>query len=319
MQGVERGLLDYDEPVSRWIPEMESMEIISGPVDDFKLSKATVPVTLRQLVTHSSGVGYDAFQEPLIAWRKSRGEEPLTNKAKILDAHVHPLLFEPGQGWEYGAGLDLAGLAVARANKTTLEEYFQENIFKPVGMTQTTFHLTNKPGLKEKLVNVVQRTETGGLQDIGPILFSEEPADESGGAGLVSTPNDYMKLLVDVISDSPKVLKKESIEALFKPQFEVGSASHKAISETYVGIGQFSILGEGARNHALGGFFVPEDLPIGKTRNTMAWAGVANWVWFANRDLGIAGLYSTHIMPPGDPESVALVNEYIKEIFRRVS
>ncbi|KAF2101039.1 beta-lactamase/transpeptidase-like protein [Rhizodiscina lignyota] len=318
LQCIERGLTTLDEPVSKYLPELDQLDIIGGTASALTFSKPSKKVTLRQLLTHSSGLGYDALHPLIIAWRESRGEKinELLNKLPIPEGANNPLVYEPGQGWEYGVSLDWAGLLIARLNKTTLEEYMKENIFKPLGMTSTSFYLESNPDMKKRWVSVCNRTPDGRLAELPGTIYPTPPVVEFGGHGLYSTPADFIKVLADIISDSPKLLKLETIENLmYKPQFPGNSASLKGLEDGRAIVsGMTAKLSASAINHGLGGLLCMND---DNMKNTLTWGGLANWVWFTNRERGFAALYSSHMLPPAEPDSSKLEGAFIDEMFNR--
>lgn len=118
-----------------------------------------------------------------------------------------PLLFEPGEGWMYGAGTDWAGEAIARINNTTLEEFMRVNIWEPLGMTSTSFHPENRPGMMDRLVVLYERTGDHGLEH-GDWLSRIPASHDSGGHGLWSTPHDWSNFLSVILADGSSILSK---------------------------------------------------------------------------------------------------------------
>ena len=155
LQCVERGEITLDEDVARVVPELAHPKVVSldaAEKDGFKLTPADKPITLRMLLTHSSGLAYEWGAPELVAWRKVQPPVPAERKGKTVEVHGLPLMFQPGEGWVYGGGLDWAGEIVGRLHGTTLGGYMQEHIFGPLGMDGTTFELDKRPDLKARLV-----------------------------------------------------------------------------------------------------------------------------------------------------------------------
>lgn len=211
-----------------------------------------------------------------------------------------------------------AGLLVARLNHTTVEEYFQKHIYTPLGMTSTTFRLEKHPEIKSRLVNMAERTEDGNLKE------AEKPwpdfaAEDCAGAGLYSTAGDYIKVLGDLIKEEPTLLKRETVEReMFTPQLQRDSKSHAGLLQSTDILGAMTgALGQTPKsvNWALGGMFIGEELGAFRA-NTLVWGGYPNLTWFANRDHGIAGIYASQVIPPGDGKSVGLAQSWIKEVWR---
>jgi CubicO group peptidase (beta-lactamase class C family) len=121
----------------------------------------TKPITLRTLLTHTSGLTYDALHPKLLAWLAYHGRAPGTG-ARLLKQYDAPLTFEPGQGWMYGPGIDYAGLLIGRVTGLSLEEYMRENLWEPVGVKDMTFRLSSRPDMRERMADMSLRDEGSG-------------------------------------------------------------------------------------------------------------------------------------------------------------
>ena len=185
----------------------------------------------RLLLTHSSGILYDAVQPHLLKWRKDRGEQAgigLTVESRFL----YPLIFEPGTSWTYGAGHDWAGKMVERVNPgMTLETYFQNHIFQPLGIKDATFFVSQRDDLKARKPDMSVRMEQGGKVAPygGPIPY-EGVTDAMGGQGLYACAPEYLNVLQNLLTDDERLLKKESTAELFKPPLT--SSSQKALMKS---------------------------------------------------------------------------------------
>lgn len=206
---------------------------------------------------------------------------------------------------------------MARLNKTSLEEYFQKNIFEPLGMTSTTFRLEKHPEIKERLVNTAERTEDGGLKEAKKPWPDYAPEDCAGG-GLYSSVPDYIKVLGDLIKDEPTLLKRETVEReMFVPQLPKGSNAHNGLlasTDILAAMTGATKTPEGV-NWGLGGMYMGEDVGAFK-KGTLTWGGYPNLTWFMHRDQGIAGIYASQVIPPGDPKSTRLSQQWMTEMFR---
>lgn len=232
MQLVERGVLNLDEPVYKHVPEIESMPVLEGFDDEGKPieKKHTKPITLRLLLTHSSGFTYDATHPKAMAWLKYHNRGPSAS-GKVVERFDCPLMFEPGESWMYGPSIDFAGLVIERATGKTLEEYMKENLWGPLGMKNTTFFLSSRADMRERMADMSLRGEDGKVADMDPSALPYNNAEgkevEScfGGQGIFTTAEDYLKLLHAVMTteDNEKLLKKASLEEFFKPQLGQGS------------------------------------------------------------------------------------------------
>ncbi|KAJ3940587.1 uncharacterized protein N0V96_009592 [Colletotrichum fioriniae] len=334
LQCVERGQIKLDDEVYDVLPELKDFEVLghdqSGNVT---LHPHKEKITLRHLLSHTSGVGVDVFDPRLQAWRMSRGEHPQAFSGDSKKAYTIPLLFEPGHSWAYGGGVEWAGILVERLNKMKLGEYMKTNIFEPLGMNSTTFHPDRDTAIKERLVETSTRISDGTLVPMeGPYPAVTE--DDSGAMGLVSSVPDLAKLTNDLLQTKPTLLSEESLKELFSPQFSADSSSagmlaYGAVSLSYENSFEIRILtdskmmygrliGEGYDpskvGQAPGAYFIKEDTRI-LPGGTLVMTGIPNLVWFVNRAKGIGGFYASAIMPPDDAKSTELIQEFLKEVF----
>jgi CubicO group peptidase (beta-lactamase class C family) len=322
LQQYEKGLVDLDEPISRILPEFESPDIItpdeSAP-EGFTLKKAEKTVTLRLLLTHTSGVGYGWMNPTLQLWRAKYGPEPEKLAGRVAATYDTPLLFEPGESWLYGGGIDWAGVMVERLNNgQTLGSYMEEHIFKPLGLTSTTFHLDKREDVKSRLVPAARRGADGKLSENNGPVFIESVIEHSGGGGLWGSVTDYIKVLADLIAPTPTLLKVETIETLLAaPQIPTDSpalvplvgARGGAVAANAVAVDEPGI------NYGLGGMMLTKPSAV-LPQGTLSWGGLPNLKWFLNREHGVAAMYASQVVPPGDKKSIDLSNAFFTEVMR---
>lgn len=326
MQLVERGIIGLDDPLDKHLPELTSQPIITPKGEtEFELHEATKTVTLRHLITHSSGAGYEIMDPTLALWRQSQGKTPsfMTSGVTAKDCAV-PRLFENGEGWAYGAGLDWVSLLVQRLTKTGFEYYITENIAKPLGIKSFTWHPTKKPEVGGKLMQMSERQEDGSLKPSQTPPWPD-PEEEAGGAGMYANAADYARLLSDLLKDTPTIIKKETIELMFTPQFAEGSAPKKAMEAS----GEFTwgvVCGRNTEgivpNYGLGGFIVTHDIVrenYFKPKNTLCWSGMPNLAWNLNRERGLATFYATQVLPWNDAKTQALSAAFETAVWRNLS
>lgn len=154
-------------------------------------------------------------------WRKKRGEGILAMRVPNTEAFTTPLLFEPGTGFAYGGGIDVAGLMIARAENSTLEHYMRRNIFDVLGMDNTSFNLKHR-SIGDHLMPMTTRPMpdevlVAGYASDPPLKQPLEPRDEFGGGGLFSNTEEYLELLKSLLRNDGKLLKPENIDLVFKP------------------------------------------------------------------------------------------------------
>ncbi|CAI6095291.1 unnamed protein product [Clonostachys chloroleuca] len=327
LQCVERGLIGLDDDVAAHLPELCQQPLTSLSNDSLSYTSPTRPVTLRHLLTHTSGLAYDGTNPILTRWRKESQDLPPQWKCgDVLKAYSTPRVFEAGQDWHYGSGVDWAGLLVSRLNKgKTLGQYMEENVFRPVGATDSTFHPKQKPDLEKKRLEMVGRSSTGGFEPAPPYWpYPEDATGEAGGLGLFSTVPDLIKVIGDLASKSPILLNAASIDLMFTPQFQ----SHEGVREGLIRMqfmyqnltGQGPLGEDGKMNVAqgIGGALTLQDT-ANLPKNTLTWGGMPHLAWFVNRDLGVAGIFASQLVPPGDRESNAMIASFFKEMIRQAS
>ncbi|HPU16957.1 MAG TPA: serine hydrolase domain-containing protein, partial [Polymorphobacter sp.] len=162
MQLVEAGKLDLDAPLGGLLPELGRAQVFDGfaPDGSVKLRAPKRPVTLRHLLTHTSGHVYDMWNADFAKAAKLLGIPNLgTSKNAALNT---PLMFDPGTNWEYGIGIDWAGKAVEAASGETLDAYVEAHIAAPLGMVDTSF--VARASWATRHAGMTARTPDGGLK-----------------------------------------------------------------------------------------------------------------------------------------------------------
>ncbi|KAH7380086.1 beta-lactamase/transpeptidase-like protein [Pyrenochaeta sp. MPI-SDFR-AT-0127] len=319
---VEHGQISLDDAsvVAKHIPELCQQNVItSTPGQPLTFEERKKPITVRQLLTHTSGSGADILDPRLIAWRKARGEPPMHLSAALPDAIALPNLFQPGEGWAYGGGSDWVGLLISRISGEGLDEWMRKEIFDVVGCDERIgFSKKKIEETGEKVVQVVTTTKAGELRE----HHVPEQKSERGGGGLYSSANNFAKILADLVSPSPKILSPKTLDILFAPQLDEGSIAlttfHSQSSMFMTGPLTTS-LSLSAVNHALGGLLVTKDNPaLGKSKGTMSWGGAFGSLWFVNREQGVGAFYGGSMFPPGDAKSGELMGAFIREVWGKV-
>ena len=161
MQLVEQGRMSLDEPAAKVIPSLGEVKVLEGWDAQGKprLREAKGVITLRKLLTHTSGFVYDIWNAEMNRYLNVM-ELPRAGSGKNI-ALTTPLAFDPGARWEYGIGIDWAGKMVEAVSGQRLGAYIKQHIFDPLGMDSTAYRIT--PSMRERLAKVHQRGEDGGL------------------------------------------------------------------------------------------------------------------------------------------------------------
>ncbi|KAH6843609.1 beta-lactamase/transpeptidase-like protein [Alternaria alternata] len=323
MQLVERGKVTLDEPIYRIIPELEEFKVLTGFTDEGAPieEKHKKPITLRNLLTHSSGLVYEGMGHPLVtAWSKYYKKRP-SGSGKLLERFTCPLMFEPGTSWTYGPGIDYVGLAVERISGLTLEEYMKKHLWRPLDITDVTFFPSTRPDLQARMADMSERTEEGKVKHSDspmPYLDGEgkEVVDCMGGQGSFTCVGEYIKVLKGVLAcdegGEGKILSKASLEEFFKPQLSEGSREmlNAVVQDDMANNAMGNTPKHLTKDYGLGGIIITSDAPDGRKAGTMHWGGYPNLIWWMDRKTGLCGIYGGQVVPPGDPKCAALTMKW---------
>lgn len=296
LQLVEQGRLSLDAPIGDVLPELADPQVLTGFDADGKpqTRSAARPLTLRHLLTHTSGYGY-AFIHPEVLQYYTAVGMP---KAGTLDTIRMPLMFDPGERWEYGVGIDWAGLAIEAVTGQRLGEYLTQHVFAPLGMTQTAF----RDALPEDAAKVHARLPEGGLQPLPVFLGGGE--FEMGGGGLTSTARDYARFVRMILRrgelDGARVLKTETVAEMARNQ--VGDLRAGYMGTAMPEMSQpFDTFPDQHTGWGLGFLINPEQGPNGRAPGSLAWAGIFNSYYWIDPSSGVAGVFMSQLSPFGDP------------------
>lgn len=304
MQLVEKGLVKLDDDLSLLIPEMSTIPILS----DGKLITPKNPITLRHLLTHTSGFGYTTTDNEL-----SKFDRTNWNYKDL------PRRFESGTQFLYGTSTDWTGRLVEKLSGLTLEEYFRKNITGPLGMNRTWFNVPDS--LKQFIVSRGRRGDDG-MQPLVemPDRIPVKPVTEfSGGGGLFSSPDDFTKLLQCLLNYGAwrgmRILKKETIEEMNKNQ--IGNISMKDAGKFFnpSSCCNFTGITSSTTKWGLGGLIDNEDKPYGRKAGTILWGGLMNTYFYIDYKSGIAAsIYSQHL-PFNHPATTSLFEKFSELIY----
>jgi len=311
MQCVERVQIGLDDPVGEILPELADPDILEGFDDEGKpkLRKATPKITLKMLLTHSSGLAYGGTSPLIKQWCEHLNMAPsLTGNIREC---TYPLIFEPGTSWMYGSSIDWAGQLVGRLNNCTLGEYMTKNIFIPLGMNSSTFHPENHPEIESRLVDMSKRMPDGTLA-YAVRIYGYPAEHDLGGVGLYSTPADYIKVLAALLQGGGALLKPESVEAIFKPQ------GGKVVGDAH---NQWMHMASSAQSEVTFGLSVSiavAPYPEKRASGSVSWGGLPCLSWWVDRETGIAATIFQQTLPPGDSVAVEFMSKFEEVLYKHV-
>jgi len=318
MQLVERGVLKLDVPIEIYLPALSNLQILAGfdQAGNPILRPSPDAVTLRQLLTHTSGFVYTFSNENALRYDQLGNNPIVLEKGNnFLNA---PLAHEPGQQWEYGIGVDWVGLLIEKMSNQTLEQYFKEHIFEPLKMNNTQFHLNEVQ--QQHLATLYVKSEDGILTDRGPW---QNDVFLSGGSGLVSTTRDFMRFLQTILNrgefEGVQILKPETVDLMTRNN--IGEIDVRAVLHSYQPNRSLDIkFFEKAKAKFGLGFLINTD-PIPEARNagSLTWGGLYNTFFWIDPKSGICGVFMTQVLPFFDPETIDTFNQFEKLIYQSIS
>ena len=315
MQLVEQDKLSLDRPIAEVLPELAAPQVLEGfdAAGEPKLRPARRPITLRHLITHTAGFVYDIWNPEMGRYMEKKGIPGIItcqNAALAL-----PLIFDPGDKWDYGINIDWVGKAIERSSGRTLGDYFREHIFGPIGMKDTGFALT--PDRRARLVGMHARGEDGAL---GPIPFElpQEPEFQMGGGGLYGTAADYLAFeqlfLSQGRADGRQVLRPETVRLM--SQNAIGGLNVRLLETAVPGYSNNAEFFPGMiKKWGLGFMISTEAVPGGRSPGSLAWAGLGNTYFWIDPAKGIACVILMQLIPFADHKALALLDGFEKAIY----
>jgi methyl acetate hydrolase len=301
MQLVEQGRVGLDEPLAERLPELASIQVLEG-FDDAgqpRLRPPRRPITLRHLLTHTAGFTYDIWNADMVRFQECVGLPGIV-ECKTVTLQT-PLVFDPGERWEYGINIDWVGLTVEKLSGQSIEAYFREHIFDPLDMPDSGFIIG--PERSKRLASMHVRQPDGSLQPIA-FLLTQEPEFFMGGGGLYSTGPDYLKFLRMLLGGGElggqRVLKPETVAEMGKNQIgdlavgllKTAIPAHSNDAEFFPGM---------PKKWGLGYMITVEEAPTGRSAGSLAWAGLGNTYYWIDPVRRVTGLILTQVLPFADP------------------
>jgi CubicO group peptidase (beta-lactamase class C family) len=316
MQLVEQGKLQLDQPMGTLLPELASPQVLEGFDDKGapRLRAARRPMTLRHLLTHTAGFAYDVWNAPTGQYIKSAGI-PRIGTCKNATLR-RPLVFDPGERWEYGISIDWVGKAVEAVSGQNLNAYMREHIFTPLGMTDTGFIIT--PGQRSRLVSLHLRKEDGSLE---PVQFEmpQDPEFFMGGGGLYSTARDYLAfeqmLLHGGRFNGAQVLRSETVALM--SENHIGNLKAGILKTAMPAASNDVDFFPGIEQKWGLSFLInTQPGPAGRSAGSLSWAGAANTYFWIDPTKRVAGVILMQLRPFADTRAVKLYGQFERGVYK---
>ena len=306
LQLVEQRKLELELPASTWAPELGEVQVLEGydAAGKPKLRAPSRAITLKHLLTHTAGFGYSFSSAEIKKYEEVTGTpSPFTCTRAGLNA---PLLFDPGERWEYGINLDWAGQIVERVSGLRLGEYFEQNILGPLGMKDTA--VVMQPDMMARRASIHARQPDGTATPIDMVL-PQPPEVDMGGHCLYGTVGDYLKFMRMILnrgaSPGGRILLAETVDAMGQNQIgDLLISGIKSADPTL--INDMPLPPEIPHNWGLAFMLNQKTFVTGRKPGSMMWAGICNSYYWIDPTTGIAGAYLTQILPFADLKSLPL-------------
>ena len=308
MQLIERGRIRLDDLASKYLPEFTALPVFESfdpATGAYTLRPARQPVTVRHLLTHTSGLGY-GFTSPIVRDFKPREGERYS---------VGPLLFEPGERWHYGTSTDWVGRLIERVSGQKLDAYFADHILRPLGMKDTFF---NVPADKQARLVTVHRRQPDGTFTVQAVPQAGPVTEFNGGGGLFSTADDYARFLRMLLNggelEGNRVLSRESVAAMQRDQLagKGVAALRTAMADRSA---DFTFVNHGRDGFGLGFLITAVSVPGKRSTGSLSWGGINNTLFWLDPRQGVAGILMMQFLPFVDPAALELLDAFERGVY----
>jgi methyl acetate hydrolase len=313
LQLAEQGELDLDAAVEIYRPEFAELQVLEGfDGDTPRLRAPKSKATVRQLITHTSGLGYWFFNADILRWESMTGTpNVMSGDAVIFKA---PLVADPGTRYEYGINTDWLGLVVEAASGQSLDAYIGEHILAPLGMEDTTWLMSDEQ--RANSVPVHLHNEDGSWAATR-VDWSQEPDWWAGGHGLHSTPRDYLRfqrmLLGGGTLDGAQILRPETVDAAFSNQ--IGEIDFPPEIKTADPGSTADFNGGPGLKWGLGLLLNSEQQPGMRAAGSGSWAGIFNTHYWVDRETGVTGAIYSQTLPFVEPAVFQVYIDFEKALY----
>ena len=314
LQLVEQNKLSLDDPVPDIEPAIGSPQVLEG--FDAKglpqLRPAKRPITLRHLLTHTSGFAYRLWDAKAVRYANSI---ELLPKAQRKLTPPTPLMFDPGEGWQYGTSIDWVGRIMQAISGETLDVYFRKHILDPLGMNDTTFVLA--PQQRQREASVHRRRPDGALT-AEPMEQNSPRQSFSGGGGIYSTAPDYLTLIRALLAggtlDGARILRPETVALMGRNQ--IGEIDVGVLKTTVPALSNDVDLCPGiTRKWGFGHMITVQAVAGGRSAGSLTWGGLLNTYYWIDPGRKIASVFMTQVLPFADGRALRLYRQFEHGIY----
>jgi methyl acetate hydrolase len=312
MQLVEQGKVGLDDPVSKYLPRLASPQVFSK-VDEasgaYETKPATRPITIRQLLTHTSGIGYSWSDHGLAIAQKKTGA---TNDSEL------PLVNEPGAQWTYGASTRVLGELVEKLTGDRIDAYLDAHVTGPLGMRDTTYTVPKDKYSRVVTLNQKANGKITETQNPDPI-----PATIRGDGGLFSTASDYSRFVQMILNKgqlgSVRLLKERTVAEMSKNQ--IGSVKVRLQPTADPLRSKPYPLGAGEDVWGLGFQLAAPKTPNPSMRSpgSMSWAGINNTFYWIDPQKQVGAVILMQMLPFYDEGAIRTLQGFEERVYKNLN
>ena len=289
----------------------------SMPRESRSLRSAKRPISLRDLLTHTAGFSYPLWDAKAVQYRRSLDLLP---PAERRQAPPSPLMFDPGERWQYGTGIDWAGRIVELISGERLDVYFRKHILDPLGMKDTAFVISPKQRLRQASVH---RREPD--LSLSPQPLERRQPDRksfSGGGGIYSTAPNYLTLIRTLLRggslDGVRILRPDTVALM--GQNQIGSIEAGIMKTTRPAVSNDVDFfpGIGLR-WGFGHMINMQSVPDGRSAGSLTWGGLFNTYYWIDPARRIAAVFMTQVLPFADHRSLRIYRQFERGVYAIVN
>ena len=312
---MERGKLKPDTLVESILPEFGAMKVLEGfGPDGPKLRAPRVKATLRHLATHTSGLTYEFWDSDVPKYLEVAPHPTILSGLKV--SLNYPLMFDPGERWSYGIGIDWLGQMVEKVDGRRIDQFCKDEIFGPLKMSDTAFEVEDH--MAARLAGVKIRGEDGKFADFA-LAPPSHPEFYGMGHALYSTAPDYMRFLRMYLNkgtlDGARILSEATLQTMLENQ--IGNTPIPYLTSAVPALSADVDLFPGKRkSHSMAFMRFDEDIPGMRRAGSQGWAGVLNSHYWFDPKSNLAGLLMTQSLPFIEPRYAATYEAFERAAYK---
>lgn len=309
MQLIEAGKLHLDDDAAKYLPNLAKLQVLANvdvKAGTWKTRPARSPITIKELLTHTSGIGYP-FSDRRLAL--------VASKTKLADGDL-PLVADPGERWTYSASTKLLGDIIVKVTGRRLDDYVEQAILAPLGMRETSYVVA--PANRARVAAVYQHQDGKWIERPSP---PEPPVTVRGDGGLYSTAEDYARFIRMMLNggalDGTRIIAEQTVRDMTSNQ--IGSlvvplqpTANPAVSNPFP-------LGAGKDKWGLG--FLLETASDGRSRSvgSYSWAGIYNTEFWIDPQKQIGAVLLMQNLPFYDEQAIAVLKGFETRVYLAIS